>query len=143
MPEWRNWQTRWIQVPVSQDVRVQVSPSAPYSLIRIKTIKKFLVGISPSGKAPGFDPGIPRFKSWYPSQQWLSSSAGQSTSLIMMGSQVQIPVQPPYYLYKTATYISGCFVSIPTLYSNLYLFFEFSASLKLLAGINILMTLKQ
>ena len=37
---------------------------------------QFIVGISPSGKAPGFDPGIPRFKSWYPSQQWLSSSAG-------------------------------------------------------------------
>ena len=33
-------------------------------LIRIKTISNFLVGISPSGKAPGFDPGIPRFKSW-------------------------------------------------------------------------------
>ena len=37
-------------------------------LIRIKIISNFLVGISPSGKAPGFDPGIPRFKSWYPSQ---------------------------------------------------------------------------
>lgn len=25
------------------------------------------IGESPSGKAPGFDPGIPRFESWLPS----------------------------------------------------------------------------
>ena len=31
MREWRNWQTRWIQVPVTSVVRVQVSPSAPCS----------------------------------------------------------------------------------------------------------------
>ena len=36
-------------------------------LIRTQTIKLFFVGISPSGKAAGFDPAIPRFKSWYPS----------------------------------------------------------------------------
>ncbi len=28
---------------------------------------EFKIGVSPSGKAPGFDPGIPRFESWYPS----------------------------------------------------------------------------
>ncbi len=28
----------------------------------------FLIGVSPSGKARGFDPRIPRFESWYPSQ---------------------------------------------------------------------------
>ena len=37
-------------------------------LIRTQTIKLFFVGISPSGKAAGFDPAIPRFKSWYSSQ---------------------------------------------------------------------------
>ncbi len=26
-----------------------------------------IVGVSPSGKAAGFDPAIPRFKSWYSS----------------------------------------------------------------------------
>ena len=26
------------------------------------------IGVWPSGKAPGFDPGIPRFESWHPSQ---------------------------------------------------------------------------
>ncbi len=30
-----------------------------------------IVGISPSGKAPGFDLGIPRFKSWYSSHSLL------------------------------------------------------------------------
>ncbi len=48
-----------------QGVRVQVSPPVPYlSLIEIALI---IGGVSPSGKAPGFDPGIPRFESWYPS----------------------------------------------------------------------------
>lgn len=27
----------------------------------------FVVGVSPSGKAPGFGPGIPRFESLHPS----------------------------------------------------------------------------
>lgn len=26
------------------------------------------IGVSPSGKARGFDPRIPRFESWHPSQ---------------------------------------------------------------------------
>jgi hypothetical protein len=46
-------------------------------LIRTKTIKYFFVGISPSGKAPGFDPGIPRFKSWYPSQLLLPKNVAK------------------------------------------------------------------
>ncbi len=29
----------------------------------------FFVGVSPSGKAPGFGPGIQRFESFYPSQR--------------------------------------------------------------------------
>ena len=36
------------------------------SQVRIPSQPPFF-GISPSGKAPGFDPGIPRFESWYPS----------------------------------------------------------------------------
>lgn len=31
-PGWRNWQTRWIQVPLSSDVRVQVPPRVPLSV---------------------------------------------------------------------------------------------------------------
>jgi hypothetical protein len=31
----------------------------------------FPVGASPSGKAPDFDSGIPRFKSWRPSHLFL------------------------------------------------------------------------
>lgn len=62
--EWRNWQTHQIQVLALQGMRVQVSPPVPFSI----RIFIFQFGVSPSGKAPGFDPGIPRFESWYPSQ---------------------------------------------------------------------------
>ena len=104
MREWRNWQTRWIQVPVSQDVRVQVSPSAPYSLIRIKIISNFLVGISPSGKAPGFDPGIPRFKSWYPSQ---FAHVFDYTSRFILNSNYIIYIFNFFYLYNLHHFFLG------------------------------------
>ena len=39
------------------------------------------VGASPSGKAPGFDPGIPRFESWRPSHFVLHSSLNHSKGI--------------------------------------------------------------
>ena len=33
------------------------------------------IGVSPSGKAPGFDPGIRRFESCHPSQVWVKQSS--------------------------------------------------------------------
>ena len=33
------------------------------------------IGVSPSGKAPGFDPGIRRFESCHPSQFWVKQSS--------------------------------------------------------------------
>ncbi len=41
------------------------NPGTP--AILIQSVVEFPDGVSPSGKAPGFDPGIPRFESWYPS----------------------------------------------------------------------------
>ena len=40
----------------------------------------FIVGVSPSGKAPDFDSGIRRFKSCHPSQNliWSTSSGGRA-----------------------------------------------------------------
>ena len=42
----------------------------------------FKIGVSPSGKAPGFDPGIRRFESCHPSQFWVKQS---SKSVAMKG----------------------------------------------------------
>ena len=38
------------------------------------------VGVSPSGKAPVFGTGIPRFESWHPSHSFRIGSAGTSQS---------------------------------------------------------------
>ena len=67
-------------------------------LIRIKIISNFLVGISPSGKAPGFDPGIPRFKSWYPSQ---FAHIFDYTSRFILNSNYII-----YIFYSFSTFIT-------------------------------------
>ena len=51
-----------------------------------------LVGVSPSGKAPGFDLGIPRFESLYPSHFFsVSKLIGVSPSGKAPGFDLGIP----------------------------------------------------